>query len=258
MADLLGDEPLGVAELDQVGDVGVPQAVQRQLRRQPGLLGAGTRTGGRSSSPTRAVDVRSATAPAAAPGRSSGRACSTHCRRPSMTQSNSGTASTVRRRGDAAAAGLGVADMHRPVGAPGRHRRVRPQVGDIEEAQLAAAQPERVGRLDHLRVPQRRQRALAARAGDPLDPVVEVVEQRLQLVVGERPPPGPALVLDQVRGGVEVVADLRRDRPEPVLALVDPAVAAVQQVVAEQPQRQVVAPDRRGRQPARPASSGDT
>jgi hypothetical protein len=38
MADLLGDEPLGVAELDQVGDVGVPQAMQGEVSRQPGTL----------------------------------------------------------------------------------------------------------------------------------------------------------------------------------------------------------------------------
>jgi hypothetical protein len=45
------------------------------------------------------------------------------------------------------------------------------------------------------------------------------------------------------------MANLRRDGPEPLLALPDPAVTAIQQVVAKQPQRQVVAPDRRRRQP---------
>ena len=40
MASLVLDEPLGVAELQQVSDVAVPQAVQVQLSRQPGC-GAG-------------------------------------------------------------------------------------------------------------------------------------------------------------------------------------------------------------------------
>jgi hypothetical protein len=52
-----------------------------------------------------------------------------------------------------------------------------------------------------------------------------------------------------MRGGIEVVADLGRDRPEPDLTLAYPAVAAVEQVVAEQPQRQVIATDRGGRPP---------
>lgn len=36
MSDLLGDEPFGIVELGEVGDVGMAQRMQVELRRQAG------------------------------------------------------------------------------------------------------------------------------------------------------------------------------------------------------------------------------
>jgi hypothetical protein len=56
---------------------------------------------------------------------------------------------------------------------------IRPQIGHLQTAQLVAAQPERIGRLDHLGVTQRNQRPFAARAGHPIHPVIQEIEQHL-------------------------------------------------------------------------------
>ena len=51
---------------------------------------------------------------------------------------------------------------------------------------------------------------------------------------------------------VPLVADLRGDLIEAVAALLGPLVAGIGEVVAEHPQRQVIAPDRRDRPPVLP------
>ena len=127
--------------------------------------------------------------------------------------------------------------------------RVGAEVRQVEHHQLAAAQPERIRGLQRGGVPQRRQPALAAplpRLGDAL---VGVVEQLLQLPLGQRPPPGLALVLRGVHRGVPLEADLRRVRAEQPLAHRGPLIARVRGVLAEQAQITVVGPDRRPRPP---------
>lgn len=126
--------------------------------------------------------------------------------------------------------------------------RVRAQIRDVQAGQLRAAQPERVTGLDQLRVAQRRESALPARGSDPLDPIVGVVEQPLHLLIGQRAPFRAALVVVEMGHGVPLVTHLRGHRVEPVTALTRPFVAGVGDVVAEHPQRQVVAADRRRRQ----------
>ena len=87
---------------------------------------------------------------------------------------------------------------------------------------LAAAQPERVGDLEQRRVAERAQPPLAARAADPGDLLIGVIEQALQLINGERPPGRVALGVLGVHGDVPLVAHLDRVRPEPLLALAPP------------------------------------
>ena len=91
------------------------------------------------------------------------------------------------------------------------------------------------------------ERTLLARPGDGFHPVVEVVDQFLDLCVGERTPLRSALVLVEMGHRVPLVADLRRHLIEAVPALLGPLVACIGEVVAEHPQREVVAPDRRDR-----------
>ena len=139
--------------------------------------------------------------------------------------------------------------MDRSVGAPGADVRIGAQIGHVEAAQLVAAQPERVGALQHHGVAERTERALLARQSDRLHPVVEVVEEHLDLSVGERTPLRLPLVLVQMGDRVPLVADLGRDLSEAVSAHLGPLVAGIGEVVAEQAQRQVIAADRRDRQP---------
>ena len=98
MTDLLLDEPFGVAELDQMGHVGMAQAVQAQVLIEADLgseLGesfvevAQRHPGQPLGDPQRGMvgDV------VQRPRRL------THWRKPATAQSTSGTANTVRRRG---------------------------------------------------------------------------------------------------------------------------------------------------------------
>ena len=127
--------------------------------------------------------------------------------------------------------------------------RVGAEVGQVEHHQLAAAQPERIRSLQRGGVPQCRQPALATALPRLGDALVGVVEQLLQLPLGQRPPPGLALVLRGVHRGVPLEADLRRVRAEQPFAHRGPLVARVRGVLAEQAQITVVGPDRRPRPP---------
>ncbi len=72
------------------------------------------------------------------------------------------------------------------------------------------------------------------------DALVGVVEQLLQLPLGQRPPPGLALELRGVHGGVPLKADLRRVHAEQPLTHPGPLIARVRGVLAEQAQIAVV------------------
>jgi hypothetical protein len=135
--------------------------------------------------------------------------------------------------------------------------RVGAEVGQVKHHQLAAAQPERVGRLQGGGVSQRRQPALAAALPRVGDTLVGVVEQPLELPFGQRPPAGIAFVLRGVHRGVPLEADLRRVRAEQALAHRGPLIAWVSGVLAEQAQITVVGPDRRPGPPLAPQLRGE-
>lgn len=132
--------------------------------------------------------------------------------------------------------------------------RVAAQVRQIQAPSLAPAQPERVDGLEHRRVPQGGQRAFAAALADLLDPGVCRVEQRLDLVVGQRPTPGAALVVDDVDDAVRLVQHLLRDLTEALGALLHPAVPVVRDELQEQPQLDLIGPRRGHRDRAFPAA----
>ena len=135
--------------------------------------------------------------------------------------------------------------------------RVGAEVRQAGHHQLAAAQPERVRSLQRRGVPQRRQPALAAPLPRLADALVGVVEQVLQLPLGQRPPPGLALELRGVHRSVPLETDLRRVRAEQPLAHRGPLIARVRSVLAEQAQITVIGPDRRPRPPLAPQLRGE-
>ncbi len=118
---------------------------------------------------------------------------------------------------------------------------------------LRPAQPPAVDHLEHRRVAERLQPALAPAARQLLDPVVGRVEERLQLGARQRPPLRAALVVGDVRRHVLVVADPARRQADPLLALGDPAIPRVARVVTEHSDRALVVAHRR----VRPATGGD-
>lgn len=89
------------------------------------------------------------------------------------------------------------------------------------------------------------QRPLAAPANGPLDLIVGVVQEQLDLLTRHRAPLGPALVVDQVREGVPLVTHLDWVDAETGLTLGGPLVVRRGDVVAEQPQRGLIATDGR-------------
>jgi hypothetical protein len=104
--------------------------------------------------------------------------------------------------------------------------------------------------LNSARVAEGRQPPLASGRPDLADLVIGVVEERLQLVPGERPLARVTLGVLDVHRGIPLVHDLRRVGAEPGLALGRPAVGRVGGVLAEQPDRQLVAAQRGAAQAA--------
>ncbi len=86
-----------------------------------------------------------------------------------------------------------------------------------------------------------------------LHPAVGSIEQGLDLVIGERPPPGPALVLGDMGDPVVLVEDLLGCLPEPLQALLRPAVTPVGRELHEERERGLVAPAGRHRDRVRAA-----
>ena len=82
--------------------------------------------------------------------------------------------------------------------------------------------------------------------------MVGPVEERLQFVPGECPLGRVGLGLLDVDGGIPLVNDLDRMGAKPLLALRRPSVDGIGDVAAEQPDRDLVTPQRR---PARPPDS---
>jgi hypothetical protein len=94
--------------------------------------------------------------------------------------------------------------------------------------------------------------SLAALRTDRLHQPVRSVEQRLDLVVGERPPPRITLIVLDVEDRVVLVHHLLRHLTEALQALRRPAVPGVGQVLTEQADRHPIPTRRRQRQRPRP------
>ena len=141
--------------------------------------------------------------------------------------------------------------MQHPVPAERRRRRVTPPVRRIQPRRLGPAQPPAVNDLEQGRIPVSGQRPLAPRADRPVNLIIGVIQEQLQLLPGKRPRLRPALIPVQVRDRVPLMADRHRmgARPELALARRGPAIPAIAQVLAEQPQVRLVTPDRRQGQP---------
>ncbi len=122
------------------------------------------------------------------------------------------------------------------------------KIGQIKAADLTATQPERVHRLQQRRVAHRRGRPLVPPAPDIVDPAIGRVEQCLHLVVGQRAATGPALELGGVDHRVPPVQHHRRCPPELAHTRGRPSVPRVADELDEQPQRHLVAAQRRQRQ----------
>ena len=142
---------------------------------------------------------------------------------------------------------LAVADVQHAVPAELWRGRVAAPVGQIQLRGLGAAQPPPVDDLEQRRVAVGGQCPLPPRRHCPLDLLVGVIKESLQLAAGERPCLRAALVVVQVRDGVPLVADRHgvHARAERLLACRRPAITGVAQVLAEQPQLGLVAADRR-------------
>src|SRR5699024_7692865 len=82
---------------------------------------------------------------------------------------------------------------------------------------------------------------------DRLDAVVGHREELLELAVGECSPLRAALVVDQVRERVPLVADLLWRGSEALVTVDRPSVPRIGEVVAEQANDGVIAANRRGR-----------
>ena len=146
---------------------------------------------------------------------------------------------------------LAVADAERPERSERRRVRVAREIDHIQLRALLAAQPPRVHRLEQRRVAQRRQRPLAPQRAPARHPRVAVVEERLQLIARQRPAPGVRLELRHVHDQVALIDDLLRPTAQPLGADRHPRIAAIGQVVAEQPDRDLVLAQRRDVKPRR-------
>ena len=244
VADLDLDEPPVHPVLGQVRDVGMPQAMDHQSRRQA------------KSSPVAlepVVDLRRPD-PAAALGHPQRRvAVAAELRADVLHVVGHRLHRPPHHRGDVAAPrrlaplGLAVADVQHPVPAELRRGRVAAPVREVELRRLGPPKPPGVNHLEQRRVPVGSQRPLAFRAYGPVNLTIGIIQETLQLLAGERPRLRPALIPVEVGDRVPLMADRHRvhTRPELVLAGRGPAIPAIAEVLAEQPQIRLVAPDRR-------------
>ena len=248
VADLDLDEPPVNPVLGQVRDIGMPQAMDHQGRRQAEGIPVGLEPG---------VDLRRPDPPAPLGHPQCRVAVAAELRADVLDVVGHRLHRPPHHRGDVTAPrrlaplGLTVADVQHPVPAELRRGRVAAPVRDIQPRGLGPAQPPGINDLEQGRVPVGGQRPLALRAHGPVDLVVGVIQERLQLLAGERPRFRAALIPVEVGDRVPLVADRHRvgTRPELVLAGGTPAIPAITEVLAEQPQVRLVAPDRRRSQP---------
>src|SRR5437773_2734429 len=81
-------------------------------------------------------------------------------------------------------------------------------------------------------------------AGQPAQLPVGVIQEGLQLLAGERAGFRAALIVVEMRDRVPLVADRHRKGAERILAGNRPAIAAVADVLAEQPKIRLITADR--------------
>ncbi len=224
MADLLLDEtPVGPV-LGQVRDVGMPLRVHRKRPGQPQRVPVGSEPG---------VDLRRLDPPAPlsdpqrrVTGEPEPRAdvldvVGDRLHRPAHHRQHF---PPPRRLSPLR---LAVADVQRAVTAEPGCPRVAAEVGHVQPGRLSPAQPPPVDHLKDRRVAVGCQGALAPGPHRPLNLLISVVHEPLQLLAGERPRLRPALVVVQARDRVPLVADRHRmpPRTERLLARCRPPVA---------------------------------
>ena len=251
-----GHEALGVAELDEVRDERVAQRVQVEVFVEPCVLargGEGQVDRAQRDPPGTFVDPQRGV-----PVRAQRRA---HLLEVVLDDLDDPVELGNRQHGPpfrrAAGLGLPVTHEHRSALAIRSNPRVVAQVTDIQAPCLGPAQAERVDELEHRRIAQRRQRALAAQIASALHAGVHGVEQRLDLVIGQRAPARPALELGQMRRRVPLADHLNGEVPELLEAHLLPAVAGRRDVLHEQPHRHRVAAHRGVREHASVAEAGN-
>ena len=241
------DEATVDAILGEVADVGVPQAVDDQCAREAEGLAVGDEPG---------VDLRRLH-PAAALGHPQRRVVRAAEPGPYVLHVVGDRLDRpAHHRGDVTAPGrlallrLAVPDVEHPEPAELRGRRIPAEVRQIQLRGLGAPQPPPVDHLEQRRVPVGGQRALPPGSGCPFHLVVGVVQEPLQLLAGERPGFGIALVVVEMSDRVPLMGDRHRMLPgaERLLARQRPAVPAIDQELAELPERALIAADRRWRQ----------
>ena len=136
--------------------------------------------------------------------------------------------------------GLAVADQQGAVLTELPALRIASKVGEIQHSSLVASQAVGVRDLEQGGIPEGRQPALAALAANTQDLLVCMIEECLQLRLGEGPSFWLTLGFVGVRRGIPVVDHLDWMSTEVPQALVAPAIGWVGQEVAELPHRALI------------------
>ena len=213
------DEPPVHAVLDQVRDIRMPQAV----RPTAPAAGPAHRPVGREPG----IDLRRAVIRAAALGHPQRRVSGAAEPRPDVLQRSRPpppppSPSPRPRCGAAAAAPHRLADSGRAACRTGRTPgRPGSAASPPHPASppLGAPQPPPVDHLEQRRVPVGSQPPFRLAAHRAVHLVIGVIQERLQLLPGQRPPLRPALMVGHMRRGVPLMEHLHRPRPDPLLAL---------------------------------------
>src|SRR5680860_1839305 len=244
MPHLLLHEQRIDAVLDQVRHIGMPQAMDRQLDRQPG----------RRPVEREPVIDRTGRDPTSSLGRPERRRLRSLEPRSYLHQvllqrldrprHHTGNRPPARRR---TAHRFAEPDVAHPEPTELGGCRVGGEVGQVQHRHLPATQSPAIGHLQQRGVAERGQPTLATGLSQPLRPIISGVEQPLALHPRQRPAFWATLIVRDVDRGVVLMADLTRAGPDPLLALSYPAIARIDRVRAERPDRSLIVPHRRMR-----------
>jgi hypothetical protein len=245
MSDLLLDEERVVARLDQMGDVRVAEAVHAKFLRQ---------SDNDSVSPlSEAVADRLVADAGGALARPDGRpfggrredvpiGVDPFVHDPHRPRENGEDAAPLRRASLVCLAPANV--EHAPVAELGSVG-IGAEVLEVKHHDFTPAQPPGVRSLEDGGVPEQRQPGLARPLPGLGHPIVRVVEERLELHLGQRPQRWVALLLCGMDGGVPFEADLGGMGSEHSFAYVVPEIPWVGDVLEEEADVPLVAADRR-------------